>query len=210
MNTVIVTGAAGALGSATSSYLEEQQWNVIRMDRATVDLTNVEQTAAYFRGLPHTPVALVHTVGGIIAGKPIQETDANDLHQNLAMNLLTTVSVVKAVMPLFINNGTGSIVTIGAQDVLHPKANRSLYAASKGAVVAFTRSIAEEGKPHGIRANVIVPSILRTASNMEWASEQEAENWLTPSEIAPTIGYLIQPNCHVNGAVLPVYGKVAF
>lgn len=210
MNNVIVTGARGALGSATCDYLESRHWNVIRIDSATVDLTNHALVLDFVRNLDHVPQALVHTVGGIRAGSGIEETSIEDFEWNLTINLSTTFNIINAVMPLFIKAGQGSIVTIGARDVLHPQANRSAYAAAKAAVVALTRTVAEEGLPNGVRANVIVPSILRTPANLEWADKHESQKWLTPTDVAHTIFHLIQPECGINGSVIPMYGKVAF
>lgn len=210
MNSVIVTGAGGALGTATSVFLESQSWNVIRIDSTTVDLTNHALVLDFVSKLDVVPQALVHTVGGIRAGTRIEDTAVDDFEWNLTINVSTTFNIINALMPLFIKARCGSIVTIGARDVLHPQANRSAYAAAKAAVVALTRTVAEEGLPYGVRANVIVPSILRTPANLEWADEQESQNWLTPTDLAQTIFHLIQPECGINGSVIPMYGKVAF
>lgn len=101
-------------------------------------------------------------------------------------------------------------MTIGAQSVLHPVPNRAAYSAAKSAVVSLTQSVAEEGRAHGIRANCILPSIINTPANREWGSPEEIQKWVTPEAIARTIADLLAPTNDVNGAVIPMYGRLSY
>jgi 3-oxoacyl-[acyl-carrier protein] reductase len=72
------------------------------------------------------------------------------------------------------------------------------------------QSLAEEGREHGIRANAILPSIIHTPANLEWASEEEAAKWPTREDVGKVIGDLIDQRSPVTGAVIPLYGKIPF
>jgi NAD(P)-dependent dehydrogenase (short-subunit alcohol dehydrogenase family) len=200
----------GALGTVTQTVLEERGWSVVGADKHNVDLTNLADTQRFVDAIQGQLNAVVHLVGGIVAGKPIHEATRDDLHLMLTLNVVTAFNVLHATMPRLIAAGGGGIVSIGARDVLHPSANRAAYAAAKSAVVGLTRAIAEEGRPHHVRANVIVPSILRTAANLEWGSEEEAKTWVDPRDVAATIAYLIDPTTQISGAVIPMYGGIAY
>ncbi|MCO6467184.1 MAG: SDR family NAD(P)-dependent oxidoreductase [Bradyrhizobiaceae bacterium] len=210
MKAVLVTGANGALGSVVCRHLLTEGWDVIAVDRHNADVLDAKAMKSFVGTLDMDVVGLVHTVGGITAGTPVQEMDASDMQQQLQLNMMSAFNVVHAVLPGMIRAGGGSIVTIGAKDVLHPMPNRTAYAASKAALVAFTRSLAEEGKATNVRANVIIPSIIATAANMEWGSAEDVATWVTPEQVANTIAMLLDPASAVSGALIPMYGKVGF
>lgn len=210
MKAVLVTGANGALGSVVCSTLELSGWEVIRATSSQADLRSQESAEEFVRHHAKNICALVHTVGGITAGLPAYELTLEQLMDNVVLNLVTTFTVVRAALPLLKANAPGSIVTIGARDVLHPSANRSAYAAAKAAVVSFTQCIAEEGKQYGVRANCVAPSVLRTKANESWGSPSQIPTWVTPEAVANTIQHLIDPSCDVSGAVIPLYGRIPF
>jgi len=225
MSTVIVTGASGALGSVVVSHLLSVGWTVLAVDvrfrdgkgleapqgvsTREVDLTNADATSAALKNLPADTRGLVHLAGGIVSGKSIQDTTATDVEKMFLLNTFTFFNVARAVLPALQREG-GSVVSIGAQSILHPASNRSAYAASKAAVAALTLSLAEEGRENGVRANCILPSIIRTPANLEWAEGNAADAWVRPEEIASTIAHLLDPACNVSGSLIPMYGKVPY
>ncbi|MDZ4746084.1 MAG: SDR family NAD(P)-dependent oxidoreductase [bacterium] len=224
MSTVVVTGASGALGNVVVTHLLSTGWSVIATilptedgkgleaqgaEVRTVDLTDAEGTKATMHDLPPDTTGLVHLAGGIVAGKPTQETSATEVENMFMINTFTFFNIVRAVLPALQSSG-GSVVSIGTQSVLHPVSNRSAYVSSKAAVASLTLSIAEEGRSTGVRANCILPSIILTQANLEWAEGDEADNWVRPEEIASTIAHLLDPACNVSGALIPIYGKVPF
>lgn len=224
MPTVVITGASGALGSVVVQHLLAASWTVVAVDLGfrdgkgledqgvivrQVDLTNADATAAAMQDLPGDTRGLVHLAGGIASGKPMQDTPASDVERMFTLNTFTFFNVARAVMPALIKAG-GSIVSIGAQSVLHPTSNRSAYASSKAAVAALTLALAEEGRLNGVRANCILPSIIRTPANLEWAEGNAADAWVKPEEIASTIAHLLNPACNVSASLIPIYGQIPF
>ena len=217
MSTVLITGATGGLGSAVTKTFVENKWKVIATVNPTSDVFNDSPSIQYIKCdvTNHISVeksferineldAVVHLVGGIEAGTMIEDTTINVFEKMISLNLRSTFNLLHYAMPLLKKN-SGSVVTVGAKDVLHPAQKRSTYHASKAGVVALTLAAAEEGKAFGVRANVIIPSIIRTAANLEWATNGEEQKWLTPESISDTIYFLCSDNnSTINGAVIPM------
>jgi NAD(P)-dependent dehydrogenase (short-subunit alcohol dehydrogenase family) len=210
MPTMLITGAAGGLGRVVVAQAQAAGWNLFAVNHDHGDLGDENVVQQLISQIPTDLSAVVHLVGGIVAGKPLDETKQSDLEHMLRLNVTTTYNVLQTTIPLLRSNGGGSIVTIGAQSVVHPVPNRSLYAASKAAVVSLSRSVAEEGRADGIRCNCILPSVIRTEANLAWAEGMMADEWVTSEQIASTILHLCSPDCGVSGAVIPMYGKGSF
>lgn len=209
MALALVTGAAGNLGRIVVNVMQDAGWTVQGVDRET-DLGDAVQTRRRFDDIGRGCKAVIHLVGGIVAGKPIEQTSPEDMQSMLSLNTVTTFNVMRATIPLMQDSGGGSFIAIGAQAVLHPVSNRAAYASSKAAVVSLVQSMAEEGRQKSIRANCILPSIIRTPANLEWAEGDMDKDWITPEEIARTIVHLSDPGCGVSGAVIPMYGRLPY
>ncbi|MBU3698985.1 MAG: SDR family oxidoreductase [Candidatus Kapabacteria bacterium] len=203
--TVLLTGAGGQLGQVVAAYLTERSIDVIAADRDRVDLSNPADCERFVHDHASSIHAVVHLVGGIRAGQAIAETSPDDVAAMMDLNFITTFNVLRAAIRQLISNGGGSIVTVGAKAVLQPEANRAAYAAAKAAVVSLTLSAAEEGREHGIRANCIIPDVIRTPANLEWGTPEQSRTWVDPSEIASVIYDLIQPTCAISAAVIPMF-----
>lgn len=221
---VLITGAAGGLGQyVTRSFLdrgweviataiseEEQHWleSLPRCKAIVCDVTRTEGVARLAAELPRTLDAVVHLVGGIRAGKPIEETTEEDFHFMWQLNTVSTYLVLRATLPI-LKKTAGAFVAIGAKTVLHTETNKALYGAAKAAVVHLVLAAAEEGRSSGMRANVIVPSILRTAANLQWARDGDERNWVDPADVAETIVFLCSDaGCGVTGCIVPMYGNI--
>lgn len=202
--TTLLTGARGELGRVVHQFLIDNGVDVVIADRDVVDLSSDKDCQRFMSASAGHITGVVHLVGGIRAGEPIASTTANDVEQMMMVNFTTTFNVLRAAMPLLIANGGGSIITIGAKAVLQPTAHRAAYAAAKAAVVSLTLSAAEEGRVHGVRANCIVPDVIRTPANMTWGTEEEIRSWVRPEEIAEVIYELLQPSSAISGTVVPL------
>jgi NAD(P)-dependent dehydrogenase (short-subunit alcohol dehydrogenase family) len=230
MPTVLITGASGNTGRVVTAYFLERGWTVHahchrregaeelerflpaglrqRLSLVVGDLAEPEAVAHYIARAPVPVHALVHLVGGIRAGKPLEETPPEVLEEMMRLNVRTTFLVLQAVLPL-LRETAGAIVTVAAKAALHPERGKAAYAAAKAAVIALTQAAAEEGRPYGVRANVVVPSILRTPANLEWAAPGEAERWVVVEDFAAAIFALCSEEGRgISGAVLPMYGGI--
>ncbi len=218
-----ISGAAGNLGAVVTQFFLENKSNVHAacfsaeeaarlgeqfpvITTCVCDLGTAEGVAAWFASAPVIPDAVVHLVGGIQAGKPLAETTDAMFDAMIALNARSTFLVLRQSMNALSAKG-GAIITVAAKAAVRPEPNKSAYAAAKAAVIALTLTAAEEGKPFDIRANCIIPGILRTPANLTWAENGEENLWTPPEDVARTI-YALATTPGINGAVIPLYGKL--
>ncbi|MCX7930721.1 MAG: SDR family oxidoreductase [Chlorobi bacterium] len=222
--TVLITGAAGGLGIHVTQTFAEHQWHIIAtvlnnkerehltdIARCTVvecDVTTPESVESLQPQLPNSLDAVVHLVGGIAAVRDIEETTHDDFYRLWKLNTLSTYLLLRATVPL-LKQSAGAFIAIGARAVAHPEPQKALYAATKAALVQLVLTVAEEGRPFGMRANVILPSIIRTPANLQWAPEGEEQRWVPPDDIAQCIYALCSDSGRgVTGCIIPMYGKI--
>lgn len=135
----------------------------------------------------------------------------------LAINLTGPALCAKAVLPLMAEQGSGVIINIASINGLVGLIGADAYTATKGGLIALTRSIAAEWSARGIRVNCICPGGVDTPMIAEILENPEAKDALsaqspmgrlaTPEEIAAVSVFLASPLAgYVNGAVLPVDG----
>lgn len=208
MRTMLVTGGHGGLGSVVVARAAAAGWHVAAPTPDDLDVLDAEAVQRYVDAVSGDLRAVVTLVGGIRAGLGVAETSADIMRSMLDLNVMSVVHVVRAAWPRLASSG-GSIVTIGARDVVHPEPQRSAYGASKAAVAAYTRTLAEEGLGVHVRANCILPGIIRTAANLEWADAATVAQMIAPEAIADTILDLCRADNGVSGALLPMFGGMA-
>ena len=104
---------------------------------------------------------LVNVAGGMIARKPTLELDEDFWDQVMNLNLKSVYLASKAVIP-YMTSGSSiiNLSSLAGRDGGGPGA--SAYAASKGAVMTYTRSLAKELGPKGIRVNAVLPGMIAT------------------------------------------------
>jgi 3-oxoacyl-[acyl-carrier protein] reductase len=117
---------------------------------------------------------LLPYAGGFGAFTPIQETSEAEWREVIDWNLTSTFLAVRAVVPGMIERERGSIVTMASNGGRYlDKLLTASYAAAKAGVVQFTRHVAKELGPHGIRVNSIAPATV-TSERVERIMDDEA------------------------------------
>jgi 3-oxoacyl-[acyl-carrier protein] reductase len=182
--TAIVTGAATGIGAATAKLLAERGARVLAVGlqpdelRATVegiggdalafeadvsDPTQIEAVAARAQEAFGGADILVNNAAIYPLG-PWHEADAAEWDAVFATNVRGYFLLAKAVRPQMLARGGGAIVNVASVTFYWGEAGLVSYVASKGAVIGFTRSLAREAGPEGIRVNAVAPGAFPTAA----------------------------------------------
>jgi 3-oxoacyl-[acyl-carrier protein] reductase len=185
--TAIVTGAATGIGRATARLLAERGANVVAAGlqperlRETVEAITaaggtavaVEADVADPEAIAGVAAAAEATFGGTdvlvnnAAAYPIgpwHEADAAQWDAVYATNVRGAFLLARAVRGQMVARGGGSIVNIASVTFYSGEALLLSYVASKGAIVGFTRALAREAGPDGIRVNAVAPGAIPTAA----------------------------------------------
>ena len=162
---------------------------------------------------------LVNVAGGLVARKTIEEMDLEFFNYVMQLNMSSTFLVTKAVVP-YMSEGA-SIINFASQagrDGGGPGA--SAYATSKGAVMTFTRSMAKELGPKGIRVNSLCCGMISTTfhdtfSKPEGRAATAGNTPLrregAPNEVADTVSFLASSDAaFVSGINMDVNGGLVF
>jgi NAD(P)-dependent dehydrogenase (short-subunit alcohol dehydrogenase family) len=223
---IVVTGGAGALGTAVVAMLVEAgaSCHVPCFDEAeaqrfrlrdhkgvavtvTGSLADEAAVAALYKGI--APLwASIHIAGGFAAA-PLRDTSVATLRQQLDMNFVSCALCCRAAVNSMAGAG-GRIVNIAARPALEWRSGAGMvaYTASKAAVAALTVALAEEVAKDGILVNAVAPSIMDTAANRDAMPKADHALWPKVEEVAATIVFLASPDNRVTrGAIVPVYGK---
>lgn len=162
---------------------------------------------------------LVNNAGGLFARKTLEEFDESFYELVMNVNFKATVFIMQAFEPLM---GAGSsIINLSSQAARDGGGGgSSLYASSKGAVTTFSRAMAKELGPKGIRVNAVCPGLIATKFHDDFTKDEirKMVAGKTPlrregsaEEVADLVVYLASDNSSfVNGANFDINGGLAF
>lgn len=144
---------------------------------------------------------LVSLAGGFNASGPVADSDPDVWHRQFAINATTAYLTTRTFLPS-LRAAKGSIVYFASAAALPGAAvaNLSAYTAAKAAVLALMRAVAAEERMHGVRANAIAPTAIRTAANLATMGEKTA--YVERETVAQWVLYL------TDGSSGPVTGQV--
>jgi NAD(P)-dependent dehydrogenase (short-subunit alcohol dehydrogenase family) len=223
---VVVTGGAGALGTAVVTALieagamchvpcfdeaEAQRFRLREHKQVVVTVAgNLAEEAAVARAYQGLTSlwASIHIAGGFAFGA-LREASYATIRQQIDMNLMSAMLCCRAAIKAM-SGGGGRIVNVAARAALEWRsgANMVAYTAGKSAVAALTAALAEEVAKDGILVNAVAPSIMDTPANRHSMPNADYSAWPKVEEVAATILFLASPENRVTrGAIVPVYGK---
>lgn len=214
----IVTGASGNLGSAVVARLTASGYRVARVERnvmhfaeeydCEVDMKEPESVRRAFAEAARRAGkldAVVHTVGAFRGGRSVLEAEGPDYWELFQTNVMTTVHVLRAALPLMRAQRGGSIAVVSARDALIGSAGQSAYAASKAAQLRIVESAAAEASAYGVRVNAILPTTMDTPQNRTAMPDADRSSWLQVRDVAEVLSFLVSPaSAAIRGQALPL------
>jgi NAD(P)-dependent dehydrogenase (short-subunit alcohol dehydrogenase family) len=242
----IITGAATGIGAVTAQMFAREGAAVVVADineesgqRAVTEIRNQGGTAHFIR----TDVTNENEVQALISqgaealggldilfnnagaqrSGPITEFEQTQWDLLMAVNPRSCFFGVKHAVPVLRDQGGGSIINMASLAAVKGGAGLTAYAASKGAIVAFTKALAPELAPHGIRVNCVCPGWIDTPFNrpaIDYMGGPEEQERVVkqivpmgrqgrPEEIAPIVVYLASDgSSYMTGQALVVDGGV--
>lgn len=243
--TAVITGASQGIGEAMARAFAELGINLFLIARNeeklqrvsqellqygikvvcfSVDLSDESATKDVFANISSQLEAgkgidILVNNAGIMAARPLAFIKTEDILSHFKINTFSVIHCCQLASRLMIRNGGGSIINISSMLAEHGQQGQSIYAASKAAVDALTRSLAQELASHHIRVNAIAPGIINT-DLIHDLSENEKEITLQqialqrigkPEEVANTCVFLASHwSSYITGQIIGVDGGVHF
>jgi 3-oxoacyl-[acyl-carrier protein] reductase len=216
--------AFGESPSLTALAEELSRRGGAKVVAVTGDISKESDVAALVKKIETAlgPISiLVNCAGGDIAakgGKPNPNDALNisleDAHAVMNRNFIGTMLMCRAVVPGMVTRKKGAVINFGSLNGHIGVSPEVVYGCAKAAILHYTRCLALEMRPHGVRVNAVSPGPTTTArflatrqtdpSMMEGVS---LERYAKPSEIAGAVAFLASDQAgFVNGQVLRVDG----
>ena len=180
----LVTGGARGIGRAIARGLATGGAEVHVLDRAAgpagdpvafhaVDITDARAVGEVVGALPRPPALLVNNAG-ITRDKSLLKMTDEEWRSVIDVNLTGAFHVLRAVAPAMVAAGYGRIVNVVSINGMRGKFGQGNYAASKGGLIALTKTAARELGPKGVTVNAVAPGMVLTDMAMALAEEFRA------------------------------------
>ena len=163
---------------------------------------------------------LVNNAGDLVQRRTIESIDAEFWTRTMDINLTSMMWVTRAAVPALVKTGAGSIVNLASLAGRRGGHPGSLaYSAAKGAVLSWTRALANELAPRGVRVNAVAPGlILGTHFHNTHTTDASAQATIqqiplgragAPEDVARAVAYLASEyDGFITGATLDINGGV--
>jgi NAD(P)-dependent dehydrogenase (short-subunit alcohol dehydrogenase family) len=142
---------------------------------------------------------------GIGVGGMFHKQSASSFEEVLSINLLGSIRLARAAMAVMRPAGYGRIILVASTGGLHGDIGLSAYAASKGGLLAFGRSLAAEGAGKGVLTNMLLPYAV-TQMTSAGISSDDLRRRMTADAVVPVLTALAAPECTLNGEYIVTGG----
>lgn len=226
---VVITGAAGGLGTSIAAHFRQQGAKLALVDYSdallqksfpesdqevellvTCDLTSRDSTAQAFEGILKRfgrIDVLANIAGGFTMGEAVHETSDKTWDFLFNLNTRSIINTAAAAVPAMLKQGGGKIVNVSAVSSQKGVRQQGAYIASKSAVQRLTESMADELRAQNINVNSIMPSIIDTPANRQAMPDADHSKWVKPEHLANVVGFLASDaSVAIHGAGVPVVG----
>jgi 3-oxoacyl-[acyl-carrier protein] reductase len=207
---ILLTGAASGIGRASAQALAAKGHALALIDVNPDPLNEVagrcQKSSAQTRGFTcdvtdeaavrrtwqqiHSEFGGAGTLvncAGIGRFAPFLEIEPAEWLHMFNVNVMGAVHMTRAVLPDMLAAGGGLIINVSSRMALDPHPNTSAFAASKGAIHAFSKALAMEVKDRGIKVSFLAPG--GTKTNI---ATPKHDGYLEPSAIADAIAYIVE------------------
>lgn len=237
--TAIVTGATRGIGRAIAIRFAKEGCNVAFCGRSrgekmiaveqelqamgvkakgyVCDVADMEQAQAFVKEVltDFGQVDILVNNAGITDDSAVKRMTEEQMDRVMHTNLGSVFCMTKAIQPSMWKQGHGSIVNIGSVVGIAGNYNQANYAASKAAIIGFSKSCAKEFAARNIRVNVVAPGFVETEMTAEvpeelmktWTSRIPMRRAGKPDEVAQACAFLASDMCpYITSVVLPICG----
>lgn len=205
---IVITGASDGLGKTLTESLSKEN-NVIALATTEEKLQKVAEDnncnykvcdVSDYHQVEKCTNEIIEEFGkidilinnaGLWIQEELEENDEKRIHDVIDVNLLGTIYMTKAVIPIMKKNQDGIIININSQAGINHKAERVVYNASKWGVTDFSKSLQDEVAKYGIRVTDILPEMLKTDMFNKMNIKKNMENGLDTKEVARLVKFII-------------------
>jgi 3-oxoacyl-[acyl-carrier protein] reductase len=240
--TALVSGGSRGIGAAVVRRLAEDGWDVsfcyhsdeaaargvekdatelgARVLALRADVSDAAQAKDWVDRTEDElgPVNTVVANAGVTRDRPLVMMSDDDWHRVLDTNLDGVFHTCRAAVFPMLKRGHGSVVTLSSVSGINGNAGQVNYSAAKAGIIGFTKALAKEVGPLGVRANVVAPGLIDT--EMTEALPEAARRRLlravalkrfgTVREVAELTAFLVSDRAsYITGSVLEVHGGIA-
>ncbi len=210
--TIIITGAAGNLGSYVTTRLLEEEYfvhaalgpkddvdfithrNLISNKVNLLDSDSSEEYIHYVTDYQREePEAIICLVGGFTSG-PIENTASDIIQKMIDLNFKTVYHVIKPLVEQCIKKSKPlKIILVGSRPGIEAAEGKNMvaYGLSKSLIFRLAEYINEDTNATGINASIIVPSTMDTPGTRAAMPNADTSNWVPLKEVAETISFVL-------------------
>lgn len=220
---LVVTGGSNGIGAAVAAGfaacggqsvvldVAEPEWRSERVSYGAADVSDRAQIRRAIAGVVNEH----GRIDGLIASAAVQprttvlDTSEEEWQRTLAVNLDGVVWAAQAVLPIMIEQRKGSIVVFASGLANFGHAEAAAYAATKGALIPWSKSLAAEVVRHRVRVNTVFPGVIDTPQFRKAnPAGGQREHWArttgigVPADIVGPLMFLLSDDATMTGSTL--------